>query len=481
MNTVLALFRPLTLLLASYAMWATVATVASYALPSPAAELSALPVAGALLAALWLLRDWLAQRAQHVGELVARIPGPRWLIACLALGLILRLTWIAFVPVVQTSDHKSYLELARTIYQTGAYSTAGSHAYWPPGLPFALYPFVATLGDAWFVPAALNSVLFACGLVLVYVVGRDVVGPSGARIAALLLALWPNFIFGHGLAMKEGLVLVALTASFAAYLRADDRAHNDSLLRLLAGAALGAAILTQPSLILLPSAYLLFELLRGSTLGLTVKRLSLVALGIVLVVAPWTLRNHLVLDTFVPVSNTSGISLLVGNNPRATGTYVDVREFMPRGDEVTVNREAGRIAREWIRNNPGRFIELIYHKNVALLGDDSSGAYFALNHGLGIDDWRYAIAKAACNGFWLLILALLALGVITAWQGPRQQQARLTLMVLPLFYALAIHSVFESGSRHHAPYSGLLAVAAVAVCCRRGVTSKTTQANAAVA
>src|SRR5262249_4011401 len=88
-------------------------------------------------------------------------------------------------------------------------------------------------------------------------------------------------------------------------------------------------------------------------------------------------------------------------------------------------------------------------KHILFLGDDSVGAYMTLRRGLKMEGAAYFVFKGICNLFWL---ALLALAASSVWQErkslPRLRPA-LVVAMLPLLYFFALHSVFESGSRHH--------------------------------
>jgi hypothetical protein len=94
---------------------------------------------------------------------------------------------------------------------------------------------------------------------------------------------------------------------------------------------------------------------------------SVVLLSAGVVVAPWSLRNYAVFGRVVPISTNGGINFYIGNNPRATGTFLWV---LPAG--ATWNRPSpqGRFETEasalgyrdgwaFIRRNPGRSFQLI--------------------------------------------------------------------------------------------------------------------------
>jgi hypothetical protein len=206
---------------------------------------------------------------------------------------------------------------------------------------------------------------------------------------------------------------------------------------------------------------ILYELLGRSALAQAAMRVVCLVLGATLIVAPWTYRNYRLFGKFIPVSNTAGVSLYVGNNPDATGGYVGTAEsLLKRYDEVTANQEAMRLAVEWIRANPEKFAALIPKKQMLFLGDDSAGAFWTLKQGLHESNAVYLPVKAVSNGFWLAMLLLMAYHLYRDRNAPSLQQPEVVLMMLTLLYFFGLHSIFESGSRHHISSVGPLAVLA---------------------
>ncbi|MDA3874439.1 MAG: hypothetical protein PF795_10835 [Kiritimatiellae bacterium] len=76
------------------------------------------------------------------------------------------------------------------------------------------------------------------------------------------------------------------------------------------------------------------------------------------VVVPWTIRNYLHFDAFIPVSTNSGISLLAGNSPGVTGSsgvndYLIERIRYHEGlSEVDTANAYTKEALDWIKGNP---------------------------------------------------------------------------------------------------------------------------------
>lgn len=377
------------------------------------------------------------------------------------LGLVLRVGWIALFPAQAGSDGASYLGLAERLAEGGAYETGGTKAYWPAGYPLFLVPWVAIFDDPRTAYLASNLVLFVVGAFGVAALARFLAGDRAGSFAALLFAVWPNLVFLAGTPEKEVLVLALLPWATFWMLAALNRSGRGlSVFR--AGALLGACTLVQPSLQFLPfvAAILLVGSARQKRIGFA--QALLVVLGAALVVAPWTYRNYMVFDTAVLVATNGGSNLYRANNSLATGGYTPRGEVDLSGlDELAQDKEGRRLAVEWIKANPGPFVDLLVEKQIRFMGDDAVGAYSTFKVGGGVaSDALYAALKASANAWWMLVWLLVGL---FAWLRLGEKQSPNPLWLTPTWiwlYLFAIHSVFESAGKYHVPVLWVLCVLA---------------------
>ena len=442
-------------------------------LPAIAGVAGALPV----LVTLRLMRARVAAAARALVAALDAVEPMRFALATLALGIALRVAFVLAFPPVQSSDGASYLALATRLAAGEPYRAAGTLAYWPPGLPFGLLPWILALGENRYVPLFHNLLLFVVSSLASARFATRLGGATAGRVAMLALAAWPNLVMDAGMASKEQQLVALVTLALAMYPQA-----GGARPALWSGLALGAAALTQPALLPAPLAFAAWQLLRGDGARRTALRIALLCLGFVSAIAPWTIRNHMVLGGFVPVTSTAGFALYIANNDRAWGGWIDIladgdATLDPRIDERGASREAGRRAVEWIRENPGRAAFLALRRQQLFLGDDSDGAFSALKRGLGIAGPGYAAAKLVALGFWLSLLAALLFFLVAAWRGRRGALPRAAMLPLMLFAGLfALHSMVESGARHHVALSGALAAllgAWTAIAARRDALAAT--------
>ena len=418
-------------------------------------------------ALLWAGRNRVASWVGAAGERLARVPRRRWLAMVIALGIALRLAWALLLPAQATSDALSYYQLAERLAQGLTYQTpTGEWAVWPPGYPFLLLVHFKLLGIGPWAVIVSNLLLFTASVLAVHALARRI-GEGSARLSTLLLAVWPNLIMLGGIASKEGVIVFLLPAILLLYLGAGERDRRSPRLArgmtFAAGLVLGYATLTQPALQLLVAAFIAYEILRRTPVLETGLRFGLVLGGMALVIFPWTLRNERVLGEPVLISTNGGSVFYRANNPLATGGYISDGERSLRGyDELTQDRLGYQWGKEWIRENPGDFLRLALNKQIFFLGDDSMGAYDTLKRGRGEGGALYAAAKLLSSAYWWGIWALMLAVFLARGNTLWHRRADVVLILLAILYFWTIDSVFESGSRHHLPIVGLLAILAAA-------------------
>src|SRR5918992_6122255 len=253
---------------------------------------------------------------RHGGRVVLGL-----LLAVLALGLALRLQAALTPPEDVGNDAAAYMMIAEALYEDGRYGapSQSSPNDWSPGAPL-LYGAVYYLTGGVHVKAALLLVaLLGTGTILLtYLLGRRFAGPAAGLVGALLAATYPAFIDNTGRLLAEPVALFCLPAAMLAFLWASD---GGSLWRWLApGALLGLTTLTRPEYLPFVALFGLLALVRvdwrhpdGRRAGLPggVAAGALLVAAFCCVLAPWTIRNAVVLDRFVPVTTGGGKALFV--------------------------------------------------------------------------------------------------------------------------------------------------------------------------
>src|SRR5262249_47159360 len=156
---------------------------------------------------IWKASEHILAHMQRLAEPMARVETKHWLASVVALGLALRCLWVALYPARATSDAAIYLELAGKLAAGQPFASGAGIAYWPPGYPVFLAPFVRLFGANAATVIGINLLLFITALWLLQRLAMGLGGRSVARGATLIFALWPNLIASPGIAAKELLVI----------------------------------------------------------------------------------------------------------------------------------------------------------------------------------------------------------------------------------------------------------------------------------
>ncbi|HYV86132.1 MAG TPA: glycosyltransferase family 39 protein [Patescibacteria group bacterium] len=227
------------------------------------------------------------------------------------LGLATRLTYQSILVGRQTppvGDALRYDLVARRVAAGGTFSLPdGDRSTLAPGFPYALAGLYRLTGPDWGAARVMQAVLGALTSLFVASLGIQMAGPLAGLAAGLFHAFFPYSIALCGTLWSDPLAtLLALLATLALVRTEGWRGHA------LWGALCALAALTRPNLaLMLPIG--LFWVPAKTLVGF--KRVVVATLAFLAVLAPWTARNWIVHERFVPITTVGGVMLWEGNNP----------------------------------------------------------------------------------------------------------------------------------------------------------------------
>lgn len=234
----------------------------------------------------------------------------------------MRVLWLWIGPgflVQPWSDSLDYHRLAAHLAAGTGFTLGPDDApylttFRPPLLPMAVAPLYALFGPHHLLALLLQVLFSALAVPLAARLAHEAVGEHAAALTAPLVALWPSLIFFSTVLGTETLAILLSLCALLLAVRAFVRGGTG--LALATGVALGLAALARPTA--LPLAALLFAWVLALAPRPPARRaleaLAL-ALGLVLCVLPWTLRNHAVTGRFVLITSGGGCALFDSNNP----------------------------------------------------------------------------------------------------------------------------------------------------------------------
>jgi hypothetical protein len=309
------------------------------------------------------------------------------LVAILLLGLALRLgeAWDGRAPVY---DAAAYAAIAANLeegngFTVGAGATQPSSNY-SPGLPLFVAGLYEVSGGVHEQFARIVLALFGTLSVLfTYVIGRRLAknpSPSEenpplvwpALVGALVVAVYPALLEYQGMLMSETAAATLLAGGVLAALWGGEGGWARWL---LPGALFGALALVRPEYLgvaVLVAVVVLVRELRDDWRSSLLR--AAVFLGAALVViAPWTIRNAIALDRFVPISTGGGQVLFAGTylpsdgDPEKVGT-----EVVAENPRLFAPQDARRLRLEQIlaRLAHARYPQLEADKALSKLGKE---------------------------------------------------------------------------------------------------------------
>ena len=310
-------------------------------------------------------------------------------VAIFALALVVRLLYLAqawTVPTMQVplGDAHSYFDWAGRI-AAGEW-WRGRIFYQAPLYPYFLAVVRLAGGDPIVHILVTQAFLGAIGCVLLALAGSWLLERRTGLVAGGLLALYAPGIYYDGLIQKTVLDTVLLAALIAALAAAQREPRPWRWF--VAGSLLGLLSLTRENALLLVLVLPLWLLWRFPDRPLPRRAawIGCAALGVVLALAPVTLRNSIVGHEFVVTTYQLGPNLYMGNDPAANGHYMPLRPG--REDPVYESTDAielaqaarGRVltmrevsdywvgrALGFVRDDPGRWLALTGRKTLLLL------------------------------------------------------------------------------------------------------------------
>lgn len=411
------------------------------------------------------LREWM------------RTPDARWLLAVVALALLIRLAAVGYIhpdPRDGRFDDTVWYDTAARhladgkgyVFDPTVWFTAdGSRVYpgddltpsavWPPGYPVTLAAVYAVTGDSLWAARLLNVVFGAATVALVYLIARRLFGRTAAIFAGTALALLPAHILYTTILMSETYFGFLLAATIAAFIFLVLDPERPDLRAVFAVGVLAFFTgYTRGEYLVFP--FFLVLILLAARWRQALPAAGALMLGGVLVVTPWVIRNQVQMGEFLVGTTGSGRVLWQGHNPEADGQASLVAVFQLEGQfegldrteiELRSNAEGSRMAREWVLDHPVEELKLIPRRMYHLFRSDESGVTWMQSNKpwLSADTADRLIRISNVTFFGLIAVALAS---SPRWWRPRDPRFWVTFAPVP-FCIIAFGVLFIGDPRYH--------------------------------
>lgn len=381
------------------------------------------------------------------------------------------------IPIVGSNPENQklfeYGQIAWNIVQGHGYSwdfegrfPLAPTAYSPALYTYSLVPWFALFGVNLIGPRLMHAVLLAAVAWFLYKIGERLINRRVGLLAAAIWAIYPEMIF-LGMRIAPENLMFPLMMAMMWFVQAPREAMFGRT-ALMGGALTGLAAWTNPSLqllaIIVPAHWWINGHLK-SRQGL--RRLALFAIGGIIIVAPWTIRNYIRFGAFVPLRTAFAYNVWRGNHPGATGT---VYTFEGRNiDEAMDPAYAAYVEQHMVPDEIER--DRFFAREVERFISERPLDYIRLSlRRLGYFWWRDRTHALTGNVFywmpWLLILMLAAVGLYSI----RSHWRAWSLWLMPIVGFMLLFSLTVYAPRYRMtiyPSMFLLAAVGVDQCLRK--------------
>ncbi len=187
--------------------------------------------------------------------------------------------------------------------------------------PLYLVPFILLFQKSVIAAVIVQLIIDSLSAVIVYKIAHRIFGTRSGLLAGVLYSIYGSMIWFAATPVGESIVIFFLLLSFLFLIQAVD-SKNKTVYYYLSGFLGGVASLGRPNIILslvMVTVGILFYNYLDKKKYYSVVRY---ALGILLVILPFSLNNYYIEKSVSPYPAKGGFNFYIGNHPGATGIYV---------------------------------------------------------------------------------------------------------------------------------------------------------------
>ncbi|MCX7920986.1 MAG: glycosyltransferase family 39 protein [Clostridia bacterium] len=349
-------------------------------------------------------------------------------------------------------DAKNYILMSHQLVENGIYGysadgkSGSPNAFVTPGYPLFLSVVYSIFRDPYtqitivrILQAVIGSASALLAFLAVYRIFRrnDV-----ALLTAFFVAFYPTYIESTVFILTEVTALATMLLYF--YLATAGLQDNKGYLNVIAGLAFAIHILVRPALLplfVIPFIYAYFKHYRTRRHELLIRFIQS-ALGFIVVMLPWWIRNYTVLDSIIITATGSGHPLLGGTYPFLTNIFWDASDEVMGSTALQIAYAKKRIINGFL-TQPILYLKWYTAGKVY----EMFSKPWLYDHMLFANPWRY-IHLPFVNIFYVVFHGLfMSLGIIGVFLNSYVDKINRMIGVY-LFLFLSLYLFFIPANRY---------------------------------
>jgi len=333
----------------------------------------------------------------------------------------------------------------------------GDSYAWEMPLTAIIYSFFMKFGDfSIYLIRIFQAGLLVLNGVLVYKISYLLFKNKNISLIGMIITLfYPFFIYYQGLLLSETIFITFLLLAFYflySWKNGDFRVDKNLFFTIL---FFGLSLYVKATLTILPILLIPFFVLFYKGFKYSLKIFGIVFVSYILLLSFWWIRNYLILDKFVLFTTSSGANLYLGNNSCNKNGGIDWGVDVDKNfvyqlknsnlDEVSKDKIFKQKAINFIKENPDRFVELIYKKFIRFWNIQFNNENFK---------------NSIYNYIMILSFTPILIGfLVSLFLLKEKYKEMIPIFVLILYYTF-IHSIIISSIRYRLPIEPFLIILA---------------------
>lgn len=343
---------------------------------------------------------------------------------------------------------------------TGAFK---QKTFFPKSLAYSA--FIAGIfkisGNSYLMLRLVQIIVSLFLVYFIFLLTKEIFNEGAALIAAVIAAIYPNYIFFSVRIMSEVLYLPLLTLLI--YLLIKYRSEFSVWKYVIIGIVNGVLLATRPNIVFM-YPFIIFIMLYyaynsrfSRPLWCVIKCSAPLFIIPLIIISPWIYRNYVNWHKIILFRPYGGAVLYMGNNPRnKTGGGILNEEWKPLPAAEKLNiLEKDKYYRDkaisYIKDNPAHFVKMSLMKFVRL--------WQVIPHSKMYKNWKF---KAINIGTYGVILFLFLIGIYITRRELGKLLYPYALILSNTFFIM----IFASSLRYRLPHTPFMIAIAASVVTR---------------